>query len=266
MSVPEYHKYVAAATEAARAAGALQLEAQHVPVEISFKSSFNDLVTQYDPKCEAVIREVLLAAFPEHTILGEEDGEQAGRDTAHRWHVDPIDGTTNFAHGFPFYCVSIALEERGELVVGVIYDAVRDELFTATKGGGAFLNGQPLTVSARTELRQALVGSAFYYSEDAETVLNPEIERLLPHIRSLRRTGSAALDLAYVAAGRLDAFWEVRLNSWDIAAGSLLIREAGGTVTNRFGEPQQLAGPSIVASNGHIHATLLATLGDYSVA
>lgn len=266
MPVSEYQEFLSTAVTAARAAGALQLEAQDVPVEISFKSSFNDLVTQYDPKCEKVIREILLADFPLHTILGEEDGEQAGSDTAHRWHVDPIDGTTNFAHGFPFYCASVALEERGELVVGVIYDAVRNELFTATKGGGAFLNGKPLQVSARTELRQALVGSAFYYSEDAETVLNPEVERLLPHIRSLRRTGSAALDLAYVAAGRLDAFWEVRLNSWDIAAGSLLIREAGGTVTNRLGEPQQLAGPSIVASNGHIHAALLATLSSNPVA
>ena len=261
-----YQDYLAAAISAAHAAGALQLEAQDVPVEISFKSSFNDLVTQYDPKCEAVIRDILLAAFPHHTILGEEDGEQQGVDTDHRWHVDPIDGTTNFAHGFPFYCTSIALEERGELVLGVIYDAVRDELFTATKGGGAFLNGKPLGVSTRSELRQALVGSAFYYSEDAPTALNPEVERLLPHIRSLRRTGSAALDLAYVAAGRLDAFWEIRLNSWDIAAGSLLIREAGGTVTNRLGEPQQLAGPSIVASNGHIHAALLATLGETPVA
>lgn len=261
-----YSDYLAAAVRAARAAGVLQVEAQQAPMNISFKSSFNDLVTEYDPKCEAVIRDIISTEFPDHGILGEEGGVTGNADSEFRWHVDPIDGTTNFAHHFPFFCTSIALEQNGELVAAVIHDPMRGELFTATKGGGAFINDKPLSVSRRTELRQALVGSAFYYRENSDAVLNPQVEQLLPHIRSLRRTGSAALDLAYVAAGRLDAFWEIQLNSWDIAAGILLIREAGGTVTNLAGDIHQLNTPSIVASNGHIHAALLATLGSTQIA
>lgn len=253
-------QFLPPAIAAAKAAGALQLEAQRDSMHISFKSSFNDLVTEYDSRAEKIIREHLSSAFPHHAILGEEDG-LTGKVSPYRWHVDPIDGTTNFAHGFPFFCTSIALEHNGDLLAAVIYDPNRDELFTATKGGGAHLNDALLSVSPRIELRQALVGSAFYYRESEEAPLNPQVEQLLPHIRSLRRTGSAALDLAYVAAGRLDAFWENRLNSWDIAAGTLLIREAGGTVTNSQGEIHQITEKSIVASNGHLHAALLATLG-----
>jgi myo-inositol-1(or 4)-monophosphatase len=191
-------------------------------------------------------------------VLGEEQGQD--KEGAFRWIVDPLDGTVNYAHGFPFYAVSIGLEARGEMVVGVILDTARGDLFTATKGNGAFMNGRPIRVSARETLLGSLLATGFPYdvNKDAENVTY--FQRALAKGLMVRRPGAAALDLAYVAAGRLDGFWEVKLNPWDVAAGWLIIAEAGGKVTGMQGEEYRLGNRYLVASNGLIHSQLLDTI------
>lgn len=229
-------------------------------LEIDTKSTDTDLVTKVDKLAEAKIREIILGAYPDHVVLGEEEG-QPGGDAECRWIVDPLDGTLNYAHGFPFYCVSVALERRGVVEVGVVMDSVRGELFTATRGGGAYLNGAPIAPSRETLLKRAMLATGFAYDPDA---LSENIEifaRVHPQVRSVRRPGAAALDLCYVAAGRLDGFWELKLNPWDVAAAMLIIREAGGTVTDGAGAPYRLGERIIVASNGHLHARLVELLG-----
>jgi myo-inositol-1(or 4)-monophosphatase len=224
----------------------------------SSKSTPTDLVTQADHESEAAIRELIALRHPDHVVLGEEQGQD--REGAFRWVVDPLDGTVNYAHGFPFYAVSIGLEAHGEVVLGVILDTARGDLFTATRGGGAYMNGRPIRVSARATLVGSLLATGFPYdvNKDAENVTY--FQRALAKGLMVRRPGAAALDLAYVAAGRLDGFWEVKLNPWDVAAGWLVITEAGGKVTGIQGEDYQLGNRYVVASNGLLHPQLLDTL------
>lgn len=248
------------AVAAAREAGALQKERLWGEFSFSFKGEV-DLVTEVDRACEEMIVERIRGVFPGHSFLAEENLYADG-DPELRWIIDPLDGTTNYAHGFPWFCVSIALELRGELTLGVIYHCMMDELFTATRGGGAFLNGNPIRVSSRTPLRQSLIATGFPYdaARDNENNFRNFFELQLA-ARGVRRAGAAALDLAYVAAGRLDGYWECKLKPWDVAAGSLLVTEAGGKVTNHKGEPHRIADHRILASNGLIHDEIEALLG-----
>ncbi len=226
-----------------------------------------DVVTEADRASEQQIVERIRARFPEHAIVAEEGG---GRESssAYCWYVDPLDGTTNFAHGFPFFCVSLGLAREGEMVAAAVFDPLRNELFTAERGAGAFLNNRPLHVSKVTSLAESLLGTGFPSRKRHE---NPNIHfyhQVTLRSHGVRRAGSAALDLAYVAAGRLDGFWEFNLNSWDTAAGWLLVEEAGGRSTDMHGERYSLESQSITVSNGLIHAQLIQTFaeifrGDY---
>lgn len=252
--------FLSTAIRAAQAAAKLQQFYVGGDLEITTKSGETDLVTKVDKLCETKIREILLGEYPDHVVLGEEEG-QPGGEASHRWIVDPIDGTTNYAQGFPFYCVSIGLEVDGVMEVGVVLDGVRGELFTAVRGGGAFLNGAPINVTKKTELIDALLATGFAYHKDT-IVENIEIfARVHERVRSIRRPGAAALDLCYVACGRLDGFWELKLKPWDAAAGMLIIKEAGGTVTGAAGEVYNLGDPILVASNGHLHMKLVGLMG-----
>ncbi|BDP41435.1 inositol monophosphatase [Deinococcus aetherius] len=248
------------AVEAARTAGAIHRAHAGKALNIRSKSTYSDLVTEVDALSEAAIREVIARTYPDHAVLGEEEGLAGGSgDAPYRWVVDPLDGTVNYAHGFPFSCVSVGLEERGERVVGAVFDQGRDELFTATRGGGAFLNGSLIRVSDTPTLTTpALVSTGFPYDGSGEGNL-ALVARLLRLGVPVRRPGAAALDLCYVACGRIDAYWEFGLKPWDSAAGSLILEEAGGTVTGRDGVPTPYA-PMIVATNGRVHAELLALL------
>jgi len=258
------------AVKAAREAGRIQQEYVNRPHTIQTKSSFSDLVTEVDGLCEAAIRALIAEQYPDHAVLGEEEGEGGQAGAEYRWVVDPLDGTVNYAHGFPFYCVSIALERRGaaepagadtgaERLLGVVYDATRDELFTATHSGAALLNGRPVRVSDTPTLRApALLSTGFPYDPGDSRNLGL-LGRLLAMGVPVRRPGAAALDLCYVACGRLDGYWELGLKPWDSAAGALIVRQAGGRVTDAQGE-ERPDGPVIVASNGHLHPELLQVL------
>jgi myo-inositol-1(or 4)-monophosphatase len=238
---------------------------------ISSKTSASDLVTEVDKGAESLIRKLIHTYFPTHAILGEEGAEpgpegamkaleEVGEDE-YVWIVDPIDGTTNFIHGLPFFSVSIALAHRGEVIVGVIYDPSRDEMFVAEKGKGAYVHGNRIEVSGEERLADCLLATGF--PTDRETVLPINLRQLtsvINSVRNVRNAGSAALHLAYVAAGRLSGFWEMNLNAWDLAAGILLVQEAGGRVSDISGEPYQLAVRNIVATNGRIHDALLTEL------
>ncbi len=250
--------YLHTAIRASREAARIQMHHLGGALDIDTKSSEVDIVTQVDRSCETRIREILLGAYPDHVVLGEEQGQQG--DARHRWIVDPLDGTVNYAHAFPFFCVSIALEIDDEVRLGVVYDPVRDELFSAVAGAGATLNGRPLSVSRETVARRALLATGFAYVEEEQQRNLEVFARVLPQVQSIRRPGAAALDLCYVAAGRTDGFWELNLNAWDVAAGMLIVREAGGTVTAGDGSPYRLNAPALVASNGHLHGRLLALL------
>jgi len=255
----ELGKFLETASAVAQEAGRLQKERLWSDFAVDFKGDI-DLVTEVDRACEELIVSRLRGAFPGHGFLAEEEGFQRG-DSPYKWIIDPLDGTTNFAHGFPWFCVSIALEFQGELVLGVIYHCMMDELFTARKGGGAFLNGRPIRVSTRAPLRQALVATGFPYdvARDNENNFGNFIELQLA-ARGVRRAGAAALDLAYVAAGRLDGYWELKLKPWDVAAGTLLVAEAGGRVTNQAGERYTVYDHRVLASNGAIHEEMLELL------
>jgi myo-inositol-1(or 4)-monophosphatase len=249
--------FVPATSEIAREAGALLMEYfdQQVKVRIEYKGSA-DLVTIADRKSETLIRERILARWPDHDILGEEQGlHDAGSD--YRWYVDPLDGTTNFAHGFPVFCVSLALEYKGERIAGVVFDPTRNEMFTAEKGSGAFLNGERMSVSATTSLEECLFATGF---PSRKRHKNPNIffyHQLTMRTHGVRRAGSAALDLCCVASGRFDGFWEFNLNSWDTAAGVLLVEEAGGRVSKLRGDPFHIDSRETLATNGHIHDALM---------
>lgn len=251
------------AVRAAHEAGRIQQEYVNRPHTIQTKSSFSDLVTEVDGLCEAAIRGLIAERYPDHAVLGEEEGEGGQAGAEYRWVVDPLDGTVNYAHGFPFYCVSIALERRtaagAERLLGVVYDATRDELFTATHSGPALLNGQAIQVSGTPTLKTpALLSTGFPYDPGDSRNLGL-LGRLLAMGVPVRRPGAAALDLCYVACGRLDGYWELGLKPWDSAAGALIVRQAGGRVTDAAGLDRP-DGPVIVASNGHLHPELLAVL------
>jgi myo-inositol-1(or 4)-monophosphatase len=258
--------------ETARRAGALLREAYDQPVSITNKGKI-DLVTQSDRDSEALILAAIKERYPHHGILAEESGEFRGEITAAApdgssfvWMVDPLDGTTNFAHKFPIFSVSMALRDGDDLLIGVVYDPLRDECFTAARGMGARLNGVPFTVSSVNALDQALLATGFPYdSHTAEDNNLTAFGVFMRRAQAIRRAGSAALDLAYVACGRFDGYWEMRLYPWDIAAGMLLIREAGGMVTDyagRTGTMEMITGRRIVASNGRIHHAIIDTLGE----
>ena len=254
----------------ARQAGLVLLEHFGRPMTVEFKGVV-DLVTAADRASEAHLIAALAARYPDHAVLAEEGGGSA-RSAPYRWLVDPLDGTTNFAHGYPFFAVSIALEaaepgreaeagRRGPIVAGVVYDPTRDELWSAIRGGGARRDGQPIHVSGVQRLERALVGTGFPYDvrERPEESL-ALFATLLPRTQAIRRDGSAALNLAYLAEGRFDAFWERKLHPWDTAAGSLLIVEAGGSISDFRGGSFDPFGETCAASNGHLHPELLAVL------
>lgn len=247
-----YDDYLQTAVTAARIAGKYQKSRFASSLHIEMKGD-KDLVTEVDKESERLIVEHLLSRFPDHNIVAEE-GEYPQGESSCRWIIDPVDGTTNYAHGYPWFCSSIGLEEDGELVAGVIYNPVYDELFTATKGGGAHLNGTRISVSARSPLKNSLLGTGFPYDCATDPANNfANFINFQKSARGIRRAGAAALDLAYVAAGRLDGFWELKLKAWDVAAGVLIVREAGGLVTTFDGSAYDIFNDRIVASNGLIH-------------
>jgi myo-inositol-1(or 4)-monophosphatase len=219
-----------------------------------------DLVTEVDERAERVIGELLREAFPGYGMLAEEGGRLPGEDDS-RWIVDPLDGTTNYAHGLPIFAVSIALERADEVVLGVVHDPIRGETYVAERGGGATLNGEPIRVSDTEEPIRALLVTGFPYDRADMPAALELFGRLTMLTQGVRRLGAAALDLCYVAAGRLDAFYERGLHAWDIAAGGLILEEAGGKVTDYQGRDFDLEGGEIVASNGLLHAVLLEVMG-----
>ncbi len=220
-----------------------------------------DFVTLTDQKAEKIIRDELETARPGYSFLMEESGEVIGDDTTHRWLLDPIDGTTNFLHGLPHFAISLALEREGELVAGVVYNPIWDELFWAEKGKGAFLNDKRLRVAARRDMEDCVItlGVPHLGRGDQQRYLR-EMTALMPIVAGVRRMGSAALDLAYVAAGRCDGYYEHGLSPWDVAAGILLVREAGGFVTDAHGKKDIFSTGSIIAGNEHVHPALLSVI------
>lgn len=248
------------AIRAAHEAGAILRDFTARGFEVSQKGRIN-LVTEADHASEALIKSLISQHYPDHNILAEESGLREPANSSYRWIIDPLDGTTNFAHGFPCYAVSIGLEKDGEMIVGVIYDPSRDEIFTAERGSGAFMNGIPIRVSAVDLLERALVVSGFPYDvrERMHEYL-PAWQKFLERAQGVRRLGAAAIDMAYVANGRLDGFWEFGLNAWDTAAGWIIIEEAGGRVTNTAGGPFENARPSLLCTNGLIHDEMLEVL------
>jgi myo-inositol-1(or 4)-monophosphatase len=249
------------AIETARAAGSLLLEKYGRISQVTKKGDYN-LVTEADLASEELIIERIKSHYPRHTILAEESGQTivAGGDSKWKWIVDPLDGTTNFAHSYPCFCVTMALEHEGELVIGVTYDPTRNELFTAERGQGASLNFKPIHVSSTEKLSESLIVTGFPYDFKDRNDFARHLTEFLLGARGVRRDGSAAIDMAYVACGRFDGFWEEGLNPWDVAAGVLMIREAGGRVTNYDGSPLSIYEPPICASNGTIHDEMLEVL------
>lgn len=247
------------AEAAARAAGRVIQEKLRTVYRISHKGKV-DLVTEADLQAEERIISALRGAFPQHRIVGEESGI-GEQESDFVWYVDPLDGTTNFAHGYPHYSVSIALQYRRRTVLGVVFDPGRGELFSAERGGGAFMNGKRLSVSSVREPQDALLATGFPYElEDRPRALS-FLGRLLTDIQGIRRDGSAALDLAYVAAGRLDGYWELSLHPWDCAAGALMVEEAGGRVSGLGGRAFDIQRPEVLAGNPFIHPFLVQRLG-----
>jgi myo-inositol-1(or 4)-monophosphatase len=252
------------ALEVVREAGRLLRRYSHQGYEVSHKSTEIDLVTEADLASEEMIVEAIRERFPGHTILSEEglgDLQKIAGETTCLWLVDPLDGTVNYAHGFPVWGVSIALADRGTVVLAVTYDPLRDEMFWAERGEGAWLDGQRLRVSQAEGLRQSLVATGFAYRRATLEDNNlAEFNAIMPRVQGVRRAGAAVLDMAHLAAGRLDGYWEIYLKPWDWAAGWLLVEEAGGKVTDLEGQAWSLEKENIVASNGALHQALLETL------
>jgi myo-inositol-1(or 4)-monophosphatase len=255
MTLPSKTSFIPIMQQIAREAGALLMQHFNQHIKIEYKGEA-DLVTIADRSSEKLIRERIRQHWPEHDILGEEQGLTSS-GSEYRWYVDPLDGTTNFAHGFPVFCVSIAVEHQGQRIAGVVYDPTRDEMFSAERGGGAHLNQQIIHVSSTAKLAESLVATGF---PSYKRHKNPNIHfyhQITLRTHGVRRAGSAALDLCYVACGRLEAFWEFNLNPWDTAAGVLMIEEAGGTVTNYSGGPFNIDSRETLASNGLLQQSLL---------
>lgn len=251
--------YLSFAGELACRAGAILKRGFSKPLEVKFKGSI-DPVTQYDVKSEEFIVSRIAKAYPRHAIMTEE-GSNVRETSEYRWIVDPLDGTVNYAHRFPIYCVSIALQHRGESIVGVVFDPERGELFASGRNLGSLLNGKAITVSAERSLQRSLLATGFAY--DVRTARRNNLglfARMVKTAQAVRRPGSAAIDLCWLAAGRLDGFWEFHLHPWDTAAASLIVTEAGGTVSRLNGRPYSIFDKDILASNGRIHAAMCRVL------
>ncbi|MBA2621639.1 MAG: inositol monophosphatase [Acidobacteria bacterium] len=250
------------AVETAREAGQILLEKFGRKIEISLKGNIN-LVTEADLASEKHIIERIKSYYPKHSILAEESGasDNDGDKSEWKWIIDPLDGTTNFAHGYPCWCVTLAAEYNGEIVLGVTFDPTRDELFTAEKGSGATLNGRRIRVSETKKLSDALLVTGFPYDAKERADFARHFTEFTHKARGIRRDGSAAIDMAYVACGRFDAFWEEGLNAWDVAAGVLLIEEAGGRVSYYDDSKFSIYAPPICADNNLIHSEMLDVLG-----
>jgi myo-inositol-1(or 4)-monophosphatase len=249
-----------AAASAAREAGVIILRRPR-PSTVRSKSNARDLVSEIDRRAELLIRRRLTKAFPRIPVIGEE-GDQPGDVIGLRWYVDPLDGTVNHVHGVPHFAVSIACGDEQRALAGAIYDPSRRQLFTAVLGGGAFVNGRRLRTSATRRLADSLLATGFPYDRTGPDNNVDRFTRLLLVCHGVRRLGAACLDLAYVAAGWFDGYWEMRLNAWDFAAGALLVEEAGGRMTTVSGEPLSMHSRAVLASNGHLHAKLVASLQD----
>ena len=252
------NRYKKVAVEAALKGGSLIKRSVGKVAKISYKGRDN-IVTDVDKASERMIIKIIRSHFPGHSILSEEKGA-IGRGSEYKWIVDPLDGTTNFAHAFPFFCVSIALEISGEVILGIVYDPMRDELFSAVPGAGAYLNGRKISVSGVKKLSGAFVATGFSYGNKRKDKNIPNFRRILMQTMAVRRAGSAALDLSYVACGRFDAFWEMDLKPWDSAAGYLIVKEAKGMVTKFDGTPYNPYDKNILASNGVIHSQMVKSL------
>lgn len=233
--------------------------------QLQYKQSASDLVTEVDKGAEQMIRNLIATHFPGHAFLGEESAAgrltiEEAKEAEYVWIVDPLDGTTNFVHGFPFFSVSIALAHYGEIICGVVYDPMRDEMFVAEKGKGAYMRGRRTTVSGDETLAVSLLAAGFPADREKAAINLRGVQHLMPKVRNIRMAGSAALHLAYVAAGRISGYWEVGLNVWDLAAGTLLVTESGGRISDIRGKPYSLEVRNLVATNGHIHDELLREL------
>ena len=259
------HPMLNIAVRAARQAGSLVMRSlQHVDhLEVTTKG-LNDFVTDVDRLAEQEIINTIKKSYPDHAIMAEESGETGQNDVV--WIIDPLDGTTNYLHGFPHYCVSIGVMVKGRIEHAVIFDPLRDELFTASRGEGAKLNDRRIRVSRRKDLNGALIatGFPFKYPQHIDAYMQM-FAAVLPQVADIRRAGSAALDLAYVAAGRVDGYWEIGLENWDLAAGKLLVEEAGGSVTNFTGGDKVLDKGQIIAGNLSLHAQLQKTIAPFVV-
>ena len=252
--------YLAAAVQAARKAG--EIQRRHLGKLKGYRlKGWANIVTQVDLLCEEAVIGRLRKKFPDHAFLAEERGKDETRPSDYLWVIDPLDGTTNYAHGYPLFCVSIGLVVKGIIEVGVVYDPVRRELFTATRGGGAYLNGKRLRVSRVRKLSDALLVTGFSYDRGKRLKLSlDDFIKLLPHPQAIRRDGCAALDICYVACGRYDGFWERHLNAWDVAAGTLILTEAGGKVSDLAGKPISIYEKIFFGSNGWIHGEVVSVL------
>jgi myo-inositol-1(or 4)-monophosphatase len=249
------------AVRLAREAGAIQRERYETTLAIGTKSASIDLVTEVDHACERHLVDALRRERPGDALLAEEGGERAVAAAAWRWLIDPLDGTVNYAHGYPCFCVSLGVEHAGRREVGIVYDPLRDELFEAVRGGGARRNDRPIRVSSEDTVGRALLATGFAYDVHHSPIDNlAQLGRAVKRAGGVRRDGSAALDLCYVACGRFDGFWELKLRPWDVAAGILIVEEAGGRVTDLAGDPPPESGVEIAASNGRIHDELLRVL------
>ena len=260
------HPMLSTAVKAARRAGSIINRGARDLDRLTITTKGpKDFVSEVDRAAETAIVETLLATYPDHAILAEEGtAKDANAGAEYLWIIDPLDGTTNFLHGFPQYCVSIAVRHKGQVTQGVVYDPVRNDLFTATRGRGAFLNDHRMRVSRRQHLKDCLIGTGFPYRDGADLEAYVAMMRaMMSATTGIRRPGAAALDLAYVAAGYYDGFWEIGLNPWDVAAGSLLITEAGGLVGDLEGENQYLFGGEVIAANPRIFAQIVNLLAPY---
>jgi myo-inositol-1(or 4)-monophosphatase len=254
-------EYLDFAVELAREAGGVLKHYMSREKQVEFKGRAN-LVTVADKEAEALIIRRIRERYPNHSILAEESGVSGSNDSGEgKWIIDPLDGTTNFAHQYPFFCVSIGFEQQGRIVCGAVYDPWRDEMFSGATGEGAFVNGVRMKVSEADTLRASLIMTGFPYGfrEKIKTVL-AQFEAFLVESQGVRRGGSAALDLCYIAIGRVDGFWEMDLHPWDTAAGLVILEEAGGLVTDFSGRPFSVYGKEIVASNGRIHREMIRVL------
>lgn len=252
--------FLTVAQDAAHQAGALIRENWLKPKIIETKTDIVDLVTHVDKAADSLITDVLRIRFPTHQIIAEESAV-SGQESAYRWYIDPLDGTTNFAHGFPHFAVSIALTYEERVIVGVVHDPLRGETFCATRGGGATLNGAPIHVSQASSLEQSLVLTGFPYDRRKRSEYYLRFyQAFMVRTQGVRRCGAAALDLCYVACSRADAFWEWRLHPWDTAAGSLIVEEAGGRMSDFTGQAFDIKGEQTLASNSLVHAEMLDVL------